>query len=77
MQISTDRKVGRRCVLGRLVFGFGWGMAGCGPGPARVSLGSGQVKAVVFVAAMLAGMVLFEQMERALARRGANASTAA
>ncbi|HEY9105778.1 MAG TPA: DUF6691 family protein, partial [Roseateles sp.] len=37
------------------------------PGPALVALGMGEPKAVVFVAAMLAGMGLFELFER---RRG-------
>lgn len=75
MQIPTLRKIDRQCFLGSLAFGLGWGMAGFCPGPALVSLGSGQVKAVVFVAAMLAGMILFEQIERARARSGLNTST--
>ena len=55
----------RRCMFGSLAFGVGWGLAGFCPGPALVALGSGQIKAVVFVAAMLAGMALFELIERA------------
>lgn len=77
MQIPTVRKIDRRCFLGSLTFGFGWGLAGFCPGPALVSLGSGQVKAIVFVAAMLAGMALFEQIERARARSDLNTSTTA
>ena len=77
MQIPTVRKIDRRCFLGSLTFGLGWGLAGFCPGPALVSLGSGQVKAIVFVAAMLAGMALFEQIERARARSGLNTSTTA
>jgi hypothetical protein len=34
------------------------------PGPALVVLGMGDVKALGFVAAMLAGMALFELLER-------------
>jgi len=52
------------------VFGVGWGLAGFCPGPAIVSLGAGQDKAVVFVLAMLAGMALYEIAEYWLARRG-------
>jgi uncharacterized membrane protein YedE/YeeE len=40
--------------IGGVVIGVGWGLAGYRSGPALVWLGSGQVKAVVFVAAMLA-----------------------
>jgi uncharacterized protein len=56
--------VDRRLMAGSLLFGVGWGLAGFCPGPALVSLGAGQPKAAVFVAAMLAGMVLFELAER-------------
>ncbi len=56
--------IDRRLVLGSLGFGVGWGMAGFCPGPALVALGMGQGKAYVFVAFMLAGMGLFELLER-------------
>jgi len=74
MRIPTARKIDRRCFLGSLTFGFGWGLAGFCPGPALVLLGSGEAKAIVFVAAMLAGMALFEQIERARARSALNTS---
>ena len=49
---------------GSLLFGVGWGVAGFCPGPALVSLGSGELKAAVFVGAMLLGMGLFELIEQ-------------
>jgi uncharacterized membrane protein YedE/YeeE len=55
--------IDRRLVAGSLLFGVGWGMAGFCPGPALVSLGAGQPKAVAFVLAMLAGMIVFELAE--------------
>lgn len=39
---------------------MGWGIAGFCPGPGLVALGMGEVKALVFVAAMFAGMGIFE-----------------
>lgn len=63
MQLPTRRDIDRRLVLGSLLFGLGWGIAGFCPGPAIVSLGTGEPKAVVFVLAMLAGMGVFEWME--------------
>lgn len=54
----------QRLVAGSLLFGIGWGIAGFCPGPALVALGMGEQKAMVFVAAMLVGMGLFEQLER-------------
>ncbi len=60
MHLPSSRDIDRRLVLGSLAFGAGWGLAGFCPGPAIVSLGAGQPKAVVFVIAMIAGMALFE-----------------
>ena len=68
---STD--IDRRLVVGGLVFGAGWGLAGFCPGPALVALGAGQPKAAVFVVAMLAGMYVFELLERRAPRDPAGA----
>lgn len=64
LHVPASPRISKRLVLGSLVFGVGWGIAGFCPGPAIVSLGAGQVKALVFVGAMLAGMALFEGLER-------------
>jgi uncharacterized membrane protein YedE/YeeE len=64
MQIPAATKIDRRLVLGSLTFGVGWGLAGYCPGPALVSLTQGGTKPWVFVAAMVAGMFLFEALER-------------
>ena len=64
MHLPAERQIDRRLVLGSLAFGTGWGFAGFCPGPAIVSLGAGQDKAVVFVIAMLAGMALYEIAEK-------------
>jgi uncharacterized membrane protein YedE/YeeE len=63
-QVPSNRKLDKRLVLGALGFGVGWGLAGFCPGPALVALGTGSLKPVVFVAAMLSGMVIFEMLER-------------
>lgn len=64
MKLPTARHIDRRLVLGGLAFGVGWGVAGFCPGPALVAVGMGEPKALVFVAAMLVGMGLFEVLER-------------
>ena len=51
-------------MLGSLLFGAGWGVAGFCPGPGLVALGMGVPQAFVFVLAMLVGMLLFEAIER-------------
>ena len=60
MRLPTAREIDRRLVVGGLLFGVGWGVAGFCPGPAVVALGLGEPKALVFVAAMLVGMASFE-----------------
>ena len=63
MKLSVARHIDRRLVVGSALFGIGWGIAGFCPGPGLVALGMGETKAVVFVAAMLAGMAVFESLE--------------
>lgn len=58
MLLPAVREIDRRLVLGSLLFGIGWGLAGFCPGPAIVAFGAGFDKATVFVIAMLAGMLL-------------------
>ncbi len=77
MPVFPRRDFDRRVLLGSLAFGLGWGMAGFCPGPALVALGSGRLKAAAFVAAMLAGMALYEVLERIRLRGGTCAQTAA
>lgn len=60
----ASERIDRRVVIGSLVFGIGWGLAGFCPGPALVSLAAGQEKALYFVGAMIFGMIAFELMHR-------------
>ncbi|MDE1010575.1 hypothetical protein A8H39_13825 [Paraburkholderia fungorum] len=69
VQIPAGTTVTRRLVLGSAIFGVGWGLAGFCPGPALVTLGAGFPKAWGFVVAMLAGMAIFELVERVKLRR--------
>ncbi len=64
MHMPTKNDIDKRMVIGSLLFGAGWGMAGFCPGPAITSLGTGNTKALLFVLAMIAGMALFEGIER-------------
>jgi uncharacterized membrane protein YedE/YeeE len=62
--LPSSRKLDSRLIAGSIVFGIGWGIAGVCPGPAFVVLGAGRIEGVVFVAAMLAGMAVFELLDR-------------
>jgi uncharacterized membrane protein YedE/YeeE len=68
LHLPTSRDIDKRLLLGALLFGAGWGLAGFCPGPGIVSMAAGQPKAVLFVVAMLAGMLVFEWIDR-LGRR--------
>lgn len=57
--IPTRRDIDPRLIVGAAIFGVGWGIAGFCPGPALTSAAAGSFPAIVFVAAMTAGM-LFE-----------------
>jgi len=70
LQLPASRDIDKRLVGGSLLFGVGWGLAGFCPGPAVVALGTGEMKAALFVLAMLAGMGLFELIEARRAVRG-------
>jgi uncharacterized membrane protein YedE/YeeE len=63
MQMPTRRDLDARLVLGSLLFGVGWGIAGICPGPALAVLLSGHWQPLLFVAALLAGMLIFAALE--------------
>lgn len=60
----TALGIDRRLTLGSALFGIGWGLAGICPGPALVLLGLGHWDALVFVAAMVAGMIGWQYGQR-------------
>lgn len=68
ISLPTNTRIDKRLVLGGLTFGVGWGLAGFCPGPGLVALGAGELKALVFVVAMVAGMAVFEVIERRRAK---------
>lgn len=63
--LPPTAKVDRPLLLGAVLFGAGWGMAGYCPGPALVSAGGGVASAAIFTAAMLGGMWLFNGSRQA------------
>lgn len=67
MQLPTSTAVDRKLLTGAALFGAGWGLAGFCPGPAVMNLATLRTEVWLFVAAMLAGMVL----QHAWAKRSA------
>ena len=64
LRIPSNMDIDKKLLVGSLLFGAGWGLAGFCPGPALVLMADGQPKALVFVLAMLVGMLGFELMDR-------------
>jgi hypothetical protein len=63
MQLPVKRELDSRLIGGSLLFGVGWGIAGICPGPAVAILLTGHWQIIVFVLAMLAGILLFSVIE--------------
>lgn len=61
--LPTRKDVTTRLMLGSALFGIGWGLGGYCPGPGLASLASGDRRAVIFVGAMIIGIVLFKKTE--------------
>lgn len=58
------RDIDAPLVAGAVLFGVGWGLVGLCPGPALVNLAGLSLPIVVFVAAMLLGMLGYELWQR-------------
>ncbi len=56
-QLPETRAVDRRLVLGSIVFGLGWGIAGFCPGGALPALGTGARDVYIFTAALVVGLL--------------------
>ncbi len=52
-----EPKLGHNLVVGSVLFGMGWGLAGLCPGPAMASITYGGLGGLVFLLAMIAGMI--------------------
>lgn len=61
--LPTRKDVEPRLVIGAAVFGIGWGLAGFCPGPALAALVTGYGSIALFVAAMLAGAMLYHLLQ--------------
>lgn len=60
--LPDTRPVDRKLILGSALFGLGWGLGGFCPGPALAALSLGRPEPVLFVAGMVAGMLLHDRL---------------
>ncbi len=61
IEMPSNKSIDARLILGGVLFGVGWGIAGFCPGPALVALGQGVQAAWIFVPAMLVGVGLHDR----------------
>lgn len=61
--VPTRKDVTSRLILGSALFGVGWGLGGFCPGPGVTSLASGDFRVILFVGAMIVGMITFKKTE--------------
>lgn len=57
-RLSNNHMIDKKLVGGAVLFGLGWGIAGICPGPAVTSISGLNPSMLVFIAAMLLGMVI-------------------
>ena len=62
MSLPINRAISKKLMIGGVLFGIGWGLVGYCPGPALSALAFGQLDTIIFVIAMLAGMVAAKMM---------------
>lgn len=68
--LPTRKDIDSRLLFGAALFGIGWGIGGFCPGPGLVSLVSGSLSSIVFVAAMLLAMLGTAKLEAYAQTRG-------
>jgi len=61
--LPTRNDIDFKLVAGAAMFGIGWGLAGYCPGPALASVISGGIDALVFVAALLTGLLFAKKLK--------------
>lgn len=62
MAVVPAPQLDRRLIGGAALFGIGWGLVGICPGPALSLISSGQPMILLFIAAMVAGILLVDKI---------------
>ncbi|UYL09393.1 YeeE/YedE family protein [Bdellovibrio sp. SKB1291214] len=70
--LSQATEITKPLMVGSVIFGLGWGLAGYCPGPAVTSVGAGSMSAIIFTFSMLSGMLIYRIFERSKELRKKN-----
>jgi uncharacterized membrane protein YedE/YeeE len=62
--LPTRKDIDPSLILGAILFGLGWAIAGLCPGPAIANLAIASPELLIFIAAMLAGFYLAGRLSR-------------
>ena len=62
--LPSRNNIGTSLIVGSILFGFGWGLAGLCPGPAIASLTFGGVNGFIFLISMLVGIWIVSKQDR-------------
>jgi uncharacterized membrane protein YedE/YeeE len=63
IDLPSASVIDKRLVIGSIIFGVGWGIAGICPGPALVLVGAGNDKGFVFFISIIIGFAIFELID--------------
>lgn len=66
--IPKATNVDKKLVIGAIIFGIGWGIAGICPGPAIANLSAMNNKILVFIAMMVLGIIMAKKLNHLLAK---------
>lgn len=58
IDLPSNNKIDPKLILGSMLFGAGWGIAGICPAPSFTLIGLGHYQVLYFIVAMLAGVLL-------------------
>lgn len=64
IQLPQNKKIDARLIIGSLIFGIGWGIAGICPAPSLTLIGLGHYEIIYFIVAMLMGIYLTKKLDR-------------
>lgn len=72
-QLPTRRDIDPALIGGSAFFGVGWGMTGFCPGGALPALGTGRSEVLIFVAALIVGILIAKTLQNLSALRSESA----
>ncbi len=58
IDLPKNQQIDQKLMLGAILFGIGWGIAGICPAPSLTLIGLGQPQALYFIVAMVSGMMI-------------------